>query len=123
MRLTKDAGTLGLPTINVLGKCVELGPEAVAGSRGQKSYSDPHSESLQEQDAQAVQRIVDHMPAEMRTVFEAYHIARIGSGTVHKSHHGDRARLLGISRRTYFVRVKAADSFVERCLTLHSMSL
>jgi hypothetical protein len=121
-RLTKDVGVLGLPAINILGKVVELGPEAVAGSRGMKTYSDPQI-TLQEQDANRIQHIVDHMPKEMRLVFEAYHIGRVYHTFYHKAHHGERARLLDISRSTYFIRARAAEGFVARCLTLDSMRL
>lgn len=111
---------LGFPTINILGKVVELGPEAVAASRGTKSYSTVH-DTRQEQDAKQVQHFVDYMPAELRQVFEAYHIGKISGVTHHRSNHGQRARILKISRSTYFIRLKAAEGFVERCLTLDSM--
>lgn len=107
-RLSSDAGSLGLAGDGLLGDVVQKGPDGVAGSRG---ATPPLSEFVT--DADRVQRIVDRMPEEIRTAFEAYHLALIRGERCKNDPHAARALILGISRPTYYRRVEFGWTIVR----------
>ena len=110
-RLSADTGSLAFPSNSVLGKVVEIGPDAVAGARGAKRGAEPPADGLT--DAERVQSIVENMPPEMRSAFEAYHLGIIREESCWGTPHKVRALILGISHSTYKVRVSAGWRFLQ----------
>ena len=115
-RLSSDA-KIGWPKITLLGRMVELGSDAVAASRGQKNRSQAPP-TYKEADAERVQKVVEQMPGEMRTVFEAYYLAIIRGVVCRRWPHAARAATLGIPKATYFTRLSAGNVFVAERLDL-----
>ena len=114
-RLSADTGAFSMPSISILGKVVELGPDAVAASRTKNRGLEPPAQGIT--DAERVQSIVESMPPEMRTAFEAYHIGIIREESCKGVPHKARALILGISHSAYKVRVKAGWIFLQDWLT------
>jgi len=109
-RLSADANSLAFPSISVLGRVVELGPDAVAAARG--AYrGEPAVQRFT--DCERVQGIVERMPPEMKDSFEAYHLGIIRGDSCRGSPHKARALTLGMSYSTYKVRVGAGWRFLQ----------
>ena len=114
-RLSKD---LEAAEGGFLGRLVELGPAAIlANSFGSRVLSLFFSSQL-EKDADVVQHIVDRMPDEMRSAFEAYHLAIIRGERCRDWPHKARARTLGIPPTTYFRRKDAGKAYIAARLPL-----
>jgi len=75
-------------------------------------------------DAERVQKCVERLADEIRAVFEAYHIGLIRGdmclevvkGRRRTMTHKKRALLLGISERSYYTRLRFAESQVSEWL-------
>lgn len=81
-------------------------------------FSERVSEVQRESDAEIVQRWVQRMPEELRTVFEAYHLGLIRGERCLKHPHRARAAILGVGKSTYYERCRAAHSFLRMNLNL-----
>ena len=109
-RLSADVNSLAFPSISVLGRVVELGPDAVAASRG--AYrGEPAAQGMT--DCERVQVIVERMPGEMKATFEAYHLGIIRGDSCRGTPHKARALILGVSHTTYKGRVGAGWRFLQ----------
>lgn len=69
-------------------------------------------------DADRVQRIVERMPPEIRTAFEAYHLAIVRGESCKEHGHKFRWTILAIPERTYFARVAAGRRIIAQWLDL-----
>lgn len=114
-RLSRGADSLGWPPTSIIGKVVELGPDAVAGSRGMRPRPVDDASIT---DAERVQHLVTQMPNDVRAVFEAYHLAQIGSKRFPGEPHKRRAHRLGMAYSTYKYRVNSGWHFLHRYLTV-----
>lgn len=99
-RTTKGADGLSYPTVNI------LHPEFGIGSPGNILSQAIH-------DAERVQSIVEKMPKETRSAFEAYHLGVIRGDSCRDMDHKARWIILAISKSTYFRRVKKGRDFVH----------
>ncbi len=114
-RLSRDVESLGYPTVSVIGKVVELGPDACAASRGRRPSS-IHDDGIS--DADRVQNLVGQMPEKMRLVFEAYHLALIGGRNHRGEKHKRRAHMLGLPYATYKYQINAGWRFIAEWLQI-----
>lgn len=115
-RLSAMIGTVsGYSSVNSIYRWMRFGMQ-----KPERTYifSERVNEVQKVSDAEIVQQWVQRMPEEMRTVFEAYHIALIRGERCLKHPHKARAATLGISRSTYYERVKAAHSYLRMNLEL-----
>lgn len=97
---------------DIISKCVDMGPDAVAGSRGQHA-SHVETESDEMTDAERVQALVNQMPPQYQTVFEAYHLGIIRGESCRGKPHKVRAILLGIAEKTYYRRLKWGRNYIR----------
>lgn len=65
-------------------------------------------------EAERVQKVVERMPAEMRSAFEARELGIIRGERDKRMPHKARALILGISYETYRIRNNAAHEFLRR---------
>lgn len=101
---------LGFPKSTLLGRIVEFGLAIVAGSRGKR----PVSQEMGVTDADNVQKVVEKMPYELKSVFEAYHLGIIRDEVCRREPHNARAMMLGISYKTYKRRRDAGWCFIQK---------
>ena len=109
-RMNSGAQALAYPSTSLIARCVELG-----GTDGVLCHAyrgnTPAAQGIT--DAERVQVIVEKMPGEMRSVFEAYHIGLIDEKVCHGQRHKIRAVALDIPTTTYWYRVKSGWQFVQ----------
>lgn len=104
-RLDKDALGLGYPRTNVLHPTHGIGVGRGLPPVGEMT------------DAERVQKLVEQMPPEMRGSFEAFHLGVIRGESCREWDHHCRWLILGISRSTYYARVRAGWGFLQDWLT------
>ena len=109
-RRSSGAEALGYPRINVLAK--------VFVARGREHIPD---EALS--DADIVQRYVNQMQPEIRSVFEAYHICLIRGQRCNGMPHEARATILGMPRSTYYNRRDIGNRLLSDWLSEYLDSL
>lgn len=114
-RLSKDIAGLGLPSVNIIGKVMKFGPTIVSSIRGGLFLGTPEK-SQDEQDAEIVQAIVDELADEHRVLLEAYYLGVIRGDVCRHWPHSARARVLGMARSTYFLRLSAARQQIAKNL-------
>lgn len=102
-RLSSGVEALDFPTENILSK---------AGKGRVRSRPPVGEDDIT--DADIIQRIVQEMPYELRSVFEAYHLRLIREQRCRDDlPHKARALILGIDERKYRRRRKAAFRFCQ----------
>jgi hypothetical protein len=99
-RMHNDTAALGYPRENILAKA----------GRG-RSLRPPPIPDGEMTDAELVQKVVDRMPNEMKRVFEAYHLMLVDDSRCRCLPHKIRASALGITPKTYRMRVRKAFEF------------
>ena len=104
-RMTTAAESLGYPRINILIK-------ALMGRGGRRI----DLQDGQVSDADIVQTIVNKMPDEMRTVYEAKLLCLIRGERCIGIPHAGRAIILGIPKSTYWHRYNSGVRFVKQWL-------
>jgi hypothetical protein len=109
-RLSRDLRALGYPRQNVLARVMEMGP--LASVRGRTGL--PPIEDVG--DADLVQSIVEKMPRDMRSTFEAYHLGIIRQESCRDIPHKARALILGITEGMYYRRVRSGTVFLSESL-------
>lgn len=102
-RTSAPLAALGYATENILSKA----------GKGDPGHWNPDGELT---DAEIVQAIVDQMPVEIKTAFEARELALIRGERCRNLPHHARALTLGIAKSTYWLRVNAALDFIRRRL-------
>lgn len=65
------------------------------------------------EDADKVQTIVLKMPSELKATFEAKHLGIIDGKKTIRMPHKSRAKMLGISKSTYWKRLDSATKYVS----------
>jgi hypothetical protein len=109
-------------SISLLWRLMRFGVDGVAAIRGFRPSTHMDYNQI-EKDAELVQGIVDKMPAEIKTSFEAYHIAVIRDELCRDMPHKARANILGIPASTYFTRVQAGWHYLADRLPAGTASL
>ncbi len=101
-RLSKGEGALGFPTENVISKA----------GKGRVLRPPPMSDA-ELTDAEVIQTIVNEMPYEPRSVFEAYYLGMIRGQRCNRLPHKARALVLGIGDSTYRRRRRFAYRYCQ----------
>ena len=108
-RTTSDTNALGYPKQNILDRCIKYG-----GTAGRGGPSPIHEDVT---DAEIIQAIVDKMPVEMRTAFEARELGLVNGQRQRHIPNKRRAQILGIAESTYWYRVKSGQEFISNSLS------
>lgn len=120
-RLSSDSGGLGYPRENILAKCAEYGGSVGRSTRAVVAVME--SESRQ-RDADMVQEVVSSLPDDIRKAFEVRHLCIIdGKRCKRTTPHKERAKMLGISKSTYWARIAVARDMISRWIAFDSSDL
>lgn len=103
-RMSSAGGHLGFPKVNILHVKHGLGEDETEDST----------------DAELVQSIVEQMPAEIRSAFEAYHLGIIRGENCRDKPHKWRWLVLGIDEKRYKAREYAGRNLIRNHLLTYS---
>ncbi len=99
-RLSRDCSQLDYPKINILHPKHGIGEDEV----------------IEDSDAEFVQGIVDRMPGEIRSSFEAFHLGVINGEFCRRRSHKWRCWVLGIDKKQYKSRRLAGHRIIGEYL-------